>query len=295
LIDVIVTGSLVFVSEDEVIRDGYVYITNGVVRDFGAQPPPEDYTYASLVLGGQGRIVAPGLAAVADVASYVIRILRPSMADRVKFYKAMASRDLARAALAGVYELHLSGVTSIVVEGVGFELPGELRETAGGRYGLAYPACLGSPPSPPEWSLGVLRVSDESCPGDSDLVVRSGRAYTRRGDEVLSLFTEVAYTLVRIDKPWDYSLNLRRALGSNGQRIERGGRAEIVVFDSRRPPGMLLDYAKDLDLNRVFSSGLRVESVLVGDEVVVDGGEHLNIVEKHFGDIRRLASRIFTR
>ncbi len=289
MIDVIITGSIVFTGS-EVIEDGYVYVRNGRVEDIGQQPPPEDYTYATLVLGGQGRIVAPGLTAMADIGAYIIRLLKPSMKDRLRFYKAMSSKDLARASLAGVYELHMNGVTSIIAEGVDFSYINELRELAGGRYGLAIPACLEEGSSPPEWSLGMVRVAGKDCRGEHDISEDD-----MGEDGVLALFSRVTYTLEGIRNAWDASAKLRALLGLGEQSIRKGSLAEIVIFNVRRPPGMLLDMAGRSDpefFKEIYSYGLRVETLLVGDEVLVDGGEHLNIVDKHFSDIRRLASRI---
>jgi len=297
LIDVIVLGSVVFTG-DEVIREGYVYVRDGRVEDVGEQPPPEEYTYATLVLGGEGRIVVPGLTAVADAAAYVIRLLEPGMPDRLRFYRALDDRTMAHASLAGVYELHMSGVTSILLEGLSYGFISEVRNIAGGKYGLAVPTCSGTRPDTPEWSLGTLIVSDEQCEGESHIRLAAESRSTDGGEEVLALVSPVSYSIAGYKGAWRASENLRRIMGLDPQGIRAGLLAEIVVFDARRPPGMLLDIMEDSwyrILPSLYEYGLRVESVMIGDDIVVDGGEHLNIVEKHFSEIRRMAGSLLRK
>ncbi len=294
LVEVLITASAIILNENEIIKDGYLYIKDGIVEDFGEGVPPEDFTYATLVLGGEGRIVAPGLTTIASPATYPFRFTKPSLKDRIDFHKTLSPSDLALLSLAGIYELHLSGITTVIVEGLGYHFIERIRDMAGGRYGLAYPSCAGKPPNAPEWSVGNVLLADKTCEGGVwDVFIEDeGKHITFNNEEVLALINNFSYNIYGIKNVIERSNALRRILGLGETSIKKNSVAEIVIFNVKKPPAMFLEKApKDIMLN-VYSSGARVESLMVDDEVIVDGGEHLFIVDKHFSDIRKIALRI---
>ncbi|MEB2836126.1 MAG: hypothetical protein GSR80_000143 [Desulfurococcales archaeon] len=274
--DVLVTGSVVYTGS-EVIRDGYVYIKAGRIRDVGKQPVPEDYTFATLVLGGPHRIVVPGLAVVADAAAYPIRYSRPSVRERIRYYKNTPRRLRVYSALLGVYELHMRGATTVFIEEVEPDVVVDVASMAGGRYGVAFPACVEERKAP----LPTVRISGEDCVGEASL----------GAGEVPYLAGLGVYDLARVgDRIWEANFRLREISGTSTGRIEVGEVAEVAVFDSRMPPIALLDlYPQRAPLAPLM--GARVESLIVGDEVLVDGGQHLNIGFKHVSEARELAEK----
>ncbi|GAB6147711.1 hypothetical protein [Stetteria hydrogenophila] len=281
--DVLIMASKVYTGTS-VISDGYIYIKSGRVVDFGESPVPEDYTYATLVLGGEGRIAAPGLAAYIDAPAYPIRGLRPGLADRVRFYRQLDEESLAAVSLPAVYEAHMAGVTTLVVESPSPSIAADLASRVGGYYLAAVPSCI-------EASEAQVRVGGEGCPVEgASLVVEDGRVKAG-GRVVLGAYSALNYAAAwsRLPRIHEASLQLRRALGIPGGVIEKEARAEIVVYDARTPPGMLADLY-DLSLDDVYRLGLRVESLIAGEEVLVDAGEHLRITMKHFNEVRRLAT-----
>lgn len=283
-VDILVTGSVVFTG-DRVIRDGFVYIKGSRVVDVGQAPVPEEYSYAALLLGGRGRIVAPGLAAYADVAAYPLRLLKPRLPERARFYSSFSLDDLVRVALPALYELHMSGVSTIVVEGPK-GLAVTLSESLGGFYEAAVPACTGE--------ASELAVAGEGCEGNAVFRV-DGDVVTANGRRVLSLVARESYSVHSLGLGADaymLSLKLREQASIPGGVIRPGERAEVVVYDATVPPALLTDLAGWYDYRRIYSIGARVESLVVGDDVIVDGGEHLRIVRKHFNDVRRLAEAI---
>lgn len=285
-VDILITASLVYTGR-EVIRDGFVYVKGGRVVDHGRSPVPEDYTYATLVLGGPGRIVAPGLAAYIDAPAYVIRGLRPRLQERARFYSTLDEESLRYASMPAVYEAHMAGITTIVTEAPSARLALDLAEAAGGFYGAAVPTCLEAPAST---AIPLLRVGGEGCePGNA---VVDGRDVVVGGRRVLALVGRLTYSRLH-GRPYEASRALREALGIPGGSIEKGVRAEIVVFNVSRPPGMLADLY-DIKLDEVYTAGLAVESVIAGDEVLVDGGEHLRITTAHFREVRRFAEKILS-
>jgi len=275
MVDVLITGSLVLTGEES-IREGYVYISDGVVKAVGSGLPPEDYTDATLTLGGDGRIIAPGLAVSADVAAYPVRFLKPSMARRLELYRALGDDALFTLSLPAVYELHLHGATTILVEVPNPSLPLRLADAIGGFYGHARPACIeGEEQRHPRLS-GAITVGDESCPGGERLMLESPPVYIPR----------------LLQDPWAENLELRKRAGIPGGLLKEGERAEIAVFNAAKPPGMLLDKNPELELSQLFLLGLRVETLIAGEDVLVDAGEHLYIVTAHLDRARSLVARI---
>ena len=282
-LDILVRGSLVYTG-DEIIRDGYVYIKAGRVESVGESPVPEDLTYAALILGGEGRIIAPGLAMVADLLAYPIRLYKPNMAKRIKYYESMGIQALTTVAKPAVYEAHMSGATTLIIEAHTPEPIQKLAETVGGLYGIAAPACLDTSPH----AAGLIastRIADDSCPGEG----------LRYSNDILALESRLTYTLSGVSQAYERSSKLRSILGLPPQRIKKGSRAEIAVYNSSRPPGMLLDYSGEEVVKRIYESGIQVESLITGDHILVDGGEHLYIVEKDFKEARKVASRLLGR
>lgn len=287
-VDVLVTASIVYTG-DRVIRDGYVYMKGGRVVDVGESPVPEEYTYATLILGGEGRIVAPGLAAYIDAPAYPIRGLKPRLADRASFYERLDPETLLVLSLPAVYEAHMAGVTTVVVESPSASVAVDLSGRIGGYYTAAVPSCL-------KGASGESVVGGDGCPASgASLVLEGGQVKARTG-RVLGAAAALNYRAAITSSPDVYrdSLRLREALGIPGGRITKGARAELVVFDSRRPPGMLADLY-DLSLDDVYRLGAPVESLIAGDDVLVDGGEHLRITSRHFGEVRKFASRLLSR
>ncbi|MCS7107256.1 MAG: hypothetical protein NZ902_04030 [Acidilobaceae archaeon] len=289
-VDILLTGSVIFTGE-RVLRRGYVYVKDGKIEGVGEGVVPEEYTYATLVLGGEGRIIAPGLAALASIATYPIRLRKPSMAERVRFYKSSGLKTLMTASLPAVYELHMSGVTVVIVEGLDVSLPLELSKTVGGFYGLAVPVCSGVQPDYVPGLVAVATLSGEGCEGEGEIREVEGKGMTKLGS-VLSFFNSISFSLGSSPDPWEENVALRKALSLPPPVIKPGRIAEIAVFDASRPPAMLLDLADDRDIVKVYSSGARLESLIAGEDILVDTGEHLYITEKQFRETRNLAERL---
>jgi len=283
VIDILVTGSVIYTGSD-VIRDGYILIKGGRIYSVGSMPVPEEFTYATLILGGPGRIVVPGLTALTDILAYPIRFKATSMAERIKFYRSVPREHLVRMALPAIYEAHTSGITSIIIEGIDPATVLSIRDLVGGLYGLAKPSCsdTGITGERIPGLITLVRVSDESCRGEG---VNIG------SDDILSLVSRPTYTLYGVKNTYARSSRLRELLGIEPQGIREGIIAEVVVYNVSRPPGMLLEYT-DIDVIReIYSIGSRVESLIIGDQVLVDGHEHLYIVEKDFNEARKISER----
>jgi len=295
MVDILLTGSIVFTG-GKLLRNGYVYIRDGRIESVGETPVPEEYTYATLILGGPGRIIAPALTALASVAAYPLRFSSPSMDSRVKFYASNDIKTLILASLPAVYELHMSGVATIIVEGLTPELPIELSRLIGGFYGLAVPVCSGVEPRYVPGLVSAVTIAGSGCEGEADIVEVNGVGF-KGSSRLLSVFGGLSYAISRFtsENPWAESMELRRALHLPPPAIKPGRVAEIAVYDVSRPPAMLLDMIEDIDILKVYTSGARLETLIAGEDVLVDTGEHLYIVEKHFNEFRRFAEKLLSR
>ena len=295
MVDILVTGSIVFTGE-RFLRNGYVYLRDGRIDSVGEAPVPEEYTYATLILGGPGRVIVPGLAALASVAAYPIRLKSPSMGGRVRFYADSDLKTLILSSLPAVYELHMSGVTTIIIEGLTPELPLELSRLVGGFYGLAVPVCSGVEPRYVPGLASAITIAGPECEGEAEVVEVDGRGF-KGSSRLLSVFGGVSYTISKAnsENPWAEGLELRRALSLPPPSIKPGRVAEIAVYDVSRPPAMLLDMAGEREILGIYTSGARLETLIAGEDVLVDTGEHLYIVEKHFNEVRRLAEKLAPR
>ncbi|MDM7275165.1 MAG: hypothetical protein P3X22_003450 [Thermoprotei archaeon] len=295
MIDILITGSIVYTGE-RLVRDGYVYIRDGKVEHVGEAPVLEDYSYATLLLGGPGRIVVPGLTAMANTAAYPLRFRGASMAERVNYYRGLDVKTLVTLSLPAVYELHMSGVTTIIVEGLSPELPLSLSEAVGGFYGLAVPVCSGVEPRYVPGLASALRISGPGCEGEADVVEVDGRGF-KGSRRVLGLFRGASLLLTAsgVEDPLGESLELRKAAMLPPPVIKQGRIAEIAVFDVSRPPAMMLDTASEKEILRVYSSGARLESLIAGEDVLVDTGEHLYIVERSFKEARSLSEKVLKK
>ena len=280
-ISILITASAIYTGR-EVLRDGYVYIEDGIVKDVGPQPPPDDVQDATLIIGGPGRVVVPGLTAVADVAAYGIRYSRPTIGRRVEFYRRLSDDELFKLSLPGVYELHMMGVTTIFVESLSPRLPFDLARKVGGFYGAARPTCVEEFRVQPTLR-GLISIGGGECPagdvadGDRESLVLTGTG---------------GYNIDGIADVLQASSKLRRLAGLPDPLIEPNSTAEIAVFDTSRPPAMFL-YAAGEDLIRtVYTSRAYLETLIAGQDVLVEMGEHLRIGRKHLEEATNLVRRL---
>ena len=261
MIDILVRGSHVFTG-DELVRDGYVYIKDGVVEDIGSGLPPEDYTYATIIVGGRGRIVVPGLLAPLDLVGYALRTPRcePLIPQSCGARARVDSRSEVTLSLPAVLEAHLRGITRILALTPMLETLISLQDKTGGSYGMILPSdCSGAPKHPRLEAVVRLGVEVE-------------RAYPCPGEFMAG------------DSPFQASLELAGRLGLRPPRIAKGDMASIVVFNLERPPLFGLEVSTPEDAGLVYRFGATAETVIHGQDILVDAGGHLMIVEKHLNE-----------
>ena len=276
-LSVLINASAVYTGK-ELLKDAYVYIEDGVIKEVGPQPAPDEAQAATLLLGGEGRVIVPGLAAVADVAAYPIRFRRPNINERLQYYKSLSDRELFTASLPGVYELHLMGVTTIFVESLSPSLPVELSRRIGGFYGAARPSCA-EPYAIQPILRGLLTIGGEGCPGGD---VKDGQ------DELLVLTGRSGYQLDSLGDVLEKSQRLRRLAGLQEARVEPQQVAELVVYDTSKPPAMMMYAAGPEEIKGIYLTHASVESVIAGMDILVEMGEHMRIGRKHLNEAMHL-------
>ena len=269
MIDILIRGDYVFTGE-ELVRDGYVYIERGKVREIGSGVPPEDLTMANMILGGPGRIVVPSLLAPLDLLGYAARTPRcePLLPQTCEDRGGIPAEEEFTASLPAVLEAHVHGIGRILALTPSLHTLLLLAERVGGAYGQVVPeGCSGGSEHPRlEAVVPVSRIPARPLPCPLEWL--------------------------RQDDPFLASEELARALGLEPPRVKEGGRAELAVFSLHRPPlfGLSIDSPRDARL--IYRFAPPAETLIAGEDVLVEVGEHLMIVEKHLRDASRIITRI---
>lgn len=280
-ISILITASAIYTGR-ELIRDGYIYIEDGIIKEMGPQPAPDELQDATLIIGGEGRVVVPGLTAIADVAAYPIRFRSHGISERIKFYRGLSDHDLFTLSLPGIYELHMMGVTTAFVEALSPALPLELARRIGGFYGAARPSCAEEYRVQPILR-GVITIGGEGCPGGE---VKDGDTHN------LVLTNRDTYSLDGVGDVLEASQRLRRMAGLGDLIIEPGATAELAVYDTSRPPAMLLYSADEYEVRKIYTLHANLESLIAGADILVEMGEHLRIGRKHLTEALQTLRKI---
>jgi len=263
--DVLITGSLIFTGS-ETITGGYVYIKSGIVKDLGSGTPPEDLTYASLILGGPRRAIMPSLIGVFDPIGYPFRASRGI--DRCRISR-LGGEELFKLSLPLVYEAHMAGYGDVILLAPNAELPITLSQRVGGGYGyVPLPEC-GVKVTAPLEGLTVALDSIEPV----------------KGQVMMSPARDTA----RLEDPYEASRGLAGSLGLEEPSIRVGSKARIAVYNLSKPP--VFTVGRDVDPRIIYGLAGQVESLLYGDTILVDTGEHLWIVERHLREAYRIAEK----
>ncbi len=255
MISILITGDMVYTGE-EALKNGYVYVKGGRIISIGEGSPPDEYTYATLILGGPGRIILPGLSIVAEPIMYPFRYI--SLVDKCRLYETIDEASAFKIALAGIYELNRIGATRIVVKYPERSLANSLREALG----------------------GVFEPLTYSCQEKKD---------------DLRTIIDPRRDIHNLESVFEYSSEVSKTYNLGTTVLREGETANIAVFNARRPPLFFVTKHSSLDPDQIFKSGSSVESLLYGDNIIVDSEEHLLIVEKHLREAYDVAESLISR
>jgi len=253
MIDILIQGDIVFTGT-ELIRDGYVYISDGHVRAVGPGLPPEDLTYATLILGGPGRAVLPAIPWPVDPLGYMRKTVecRPLALSCEERRSLSGGIDLY---LPAIMEAHMAGIGMPLIVAPHPSIVARIRDAVGGEYGALIPEECG----PLEGYSGVLPMArptgwDSVCP---------------RVD------------LCRARDPYTRAVELAKSLGWREYVIKEGVKSMIAIYNLREPPLLGIRISTPEDAAKLYTLGATVESLIAGGDILVEVGEHLMIVEKH--------------
>lgn len=353
MVKVLITNaSIVTLSRrhDLIINNGYIFVSDGVIKAVGSGEVPEELQYPELLISGKGRVVIPGVSSgFTKVSTYPIRhILRSLSEEKVHEYLSTLSRiDVYYSAILAFTELLYRGVTSLMVSDIYLDDVARAANDVGVSVVLASPLNLELPGYDPyhelklvmqRWHgrvdqvLGAAALYGDLSEGEtildeypegkvfvigaSDLepLKRLGRGKVVAIDPAKETSAELStvrtYKTLNMWRPFqgfgigDYAtydvFDMLRILYREGNNsldllfsatsgttsmiglegfscIEEGKKANIIIYNFTEPPAWPLINSVEAISNALIGSELKVESAIVGDNILIDGGEVLSI------------------
>jgi hypothetical protein len=281
MLDVLIRGETIFLNEYESVNNGYVYIKDGVVEKIGSQPVPEEFEYATLVIGGPNRVVIPALGiAYTDMGLYDMHpYSRGFLRNRFGLLHQKKDSSILSSVNRGLFDLSIHGIAIVGVELPAYWIAVELEEKTGVKVNAIMEKCpedgihclipMHLREKSPEANIVYLNSTEETvfykekmAPA---LVNRFSYNPCYMGAENLLLNTKIAYESRGLE--WG---------------IYEGKPTYIAVFNFNEPPYYLTNL-RAADITDVLSTCKRVETLIVEKDIVVDAGEHLTIGKKDMG------------
>ncbi len=259
---IMVRGSLVSYPYGDTLRNAYLYLEGGRVQARGEEPAPPEHSYADLVVGGEGRLVVPGIVVglVQPALHPFQHVLEsPSLAEKLEGIMDCGLAE--KASLLTFSELALSGVSLAGIQGPYTECAARAAERVGVRVVVAEEARVFEPGG--------------EAPGEGFALGMGARiSYDPR-----SLAVEAART-IGVEEA-SRALFRREALGSEPYSVP--GPGDVAVLRPRIPQPLRAEGLHHALLGGVFV----VETLIVGGEPVVDGGELLTVDTAELEDAAR--------
>ncbi len=270
--DILVKADIVFLDEYRVIRNGYVYLRNGLTESIGSQPVPEEYEYASLIIGGRNRVIAPSLGiAYTDIGLLDVHPSRRGfMEKRFELLEKIDSSRLRMNMSKALFDLSIKGVGVVGVELPSYSPKLELEKSTGIKIVPITGKCGGR-------SECVRPSYLESYP-EGDVYLDSMESYVFKQDLMAATFLgRMNYNICSMS-PSELLSSSRIAYSYLGRRwgLKEGEPALLAVYNFDEPPYYLANKSiRDIaDLLRACKP---VETLVIGENIVVDGGEHLTL------------------
>ncbi len=312
---ILLLGSLVAYPDPlKSLRDGYVYMVNGRVEAVGKQPVPPEHQDADAVMGGRGRIILPArTAALIHASLYPFRHLvggrDPYAWEQTRLLaEEMECEEAWAAALLGLYEALQSGVGHAVLEDIRAGCVLKAVDELGMHAVAAVPAgCLEDhdwrgelgaderigvaickpgedpPPGRPLYGHGLsvenaAAVFYASSITEGLHVVTPGHS-SRRESFALGIGSWHRYDLLAAALSLQgigYSpQSLVMAMHASG--LVPGRMDAVMVVRIDRPPGWIAGGSWGASSYLALGP---VETLVIGDNIVIDGGENLMVGEE---------------
>jgi hypothetical protein len=280
MVDILARGSTVFLDEYHFIRNGYVYIKDGVIEKVGEQPVPDEYEYATLVIGGPNRVIIPALGmAYTDIGLYDIHPYNRGFLDqRFEILEKRAS-EVTRFVNRGLYDLSIHGIGIVGVELPSYGLSIDIEKEVGIKINAIMKKCPGN-----ENNCLEVRHLLEGEPNENTIYLDSSERTVFYGDlNAPAMVNRLSYNPC-LAGPEGLLSNSKIAYKVRGMKwsIADGHPAFIAIYNFNEPPSYLAD-TRTADIIDLLSTCKTVETLIVGEEIVVDAGEHLTIGKKNMG------------
>ncbi|UXD22392.1 hypothetical protein IPA_04270 [Ignicoccus pacificus DSM 13166] len=306
---------------------GYLYLNKGIIAALGEGEVPEEYSYAMYLIDGKNRIVTPGLICpLISISSYPSRFGGKEAESIEELYYAaqMAIQDLLLSGVTAIGTVEdvvdpiaraiaNSGIRGVIFvdsskEGWkkqldillnrwhGYEnrIYAGIYDTEGNEEAVKIAKKYNLPIISPLDGFKIEEVSGMSKERgiikiSKDDIVSYGFTKGSKTTNPFNIMRTLYYMgqdPISVFK--SFTVNAAGILGLKGVgKIKLGFYADIAIFDVSEPPGWTA--GKGLPEEVLLATNPRVETVIVGGEVVVDSFQPLTIGSK---DVRR-ARKLF--
>ncbi|MCE4614783.1 MAG: hypothetical protein F7B60_04565 [Desulfurococcales archaeon] len=281
MLDILVRGDSIFLDEYNLISNGYVYIKDGIIEKVGSQPVPEEFEYATLVIGGSNRVIIPALGiAYSDIGLYDMHPYnRGSLENRLHSLRRRDDAAIISSINRGLFDLNIHGVAIIGIEMPSYWIAVDLEEKTGVKVNAIMEKC-------PEDSNHCLVPKHLREGGNESNIIylnSSEQTVFYRGRTAPALVNRFSYNPCYMGAD-NLLSNTKIAFESRGLNwgIYERNPAYIAVFNFNEPPHYLANLTA-ADIMDVLSTCKRIESLIIENDLVIDAGEHLTIGRKNMG------------
>ncbi|MCE4617096.1 MAG: hypothetical protein F7C32_00715 [Desulfurococcales archaeon] len=268
--DILIRGSLLLLDKTRFIKNAYIYIKNGVIEDYGEEPVPQDYEYATLVLGGENRVIAPayGIPYTDALLYHIHPAERGTFEKRIKLIEKTDRETLLQSLYTVLYELSLHGVAVVGVETIEPSIVLEAAKTS--KVKIVPIGCKSGR------CIAVSRIEPSVEYDEHRIYIDKLEELMIYRNHIAPMFTKrFSYSVCAL-KPLELFSATQTAYALEGMKwgITKNTPAMITVYNFNDLP---LYRAGLVDLFDLIRTCKRVETLIAGQEIIVDGGEHLTI------------------
>ena len=281
MLDILIRGDTIFLDEYRSICNGYVYIKDGVVERVGPQPVPEEYEYATLVIGGPNRVIIPALGiAYTDIGLYDIHPYnRGSLENRFRLLRERDYSKVLSSINKGLFDLSIHGIAIVGIELSSYWMSVDLED----KTHLKVNAIMEKCPEDHGYCIVPRHLTDKGNEPNT-VYLNSSESVVLYRDKIAPAFVNrFSYNPCGMGAE-KLLINTRMAFDLRGLKwgIYERNPAYIAIFDFNEPPYYLANL-RAADIIDILSICKRIETLIVEKDLVIDAGEHLTIGKNSMG------------
>jgi len=183
---------LTFSTEEKLlIKEGYIFSSEGRVNGVGEGEPPEEFSYPELLISGKDRLVLPAFSSAYTVASlYPLRyvVKDPDLSKNLDYLRKLSRTDMYFLAAMTMIEMISKGITNALFIDIYLDEVARAAHDSGFNVVLAPPINCGLEEFEPENEFKMLinrwhekvdevRVALATCGKPTDEVLETAKAY----------------------------------------------------------------------------------------------------------------------